>query len=115
MSIDLSGMTRKQLEKLKADVDKALTKAANRDLQAAKKAAQKAAAEFGFSLGDITGGEVAEKPKRAYKKRNPAKNAGVAKYRNPDDAKQTWTGKGRQPNWFKAAMEAGIDPGKLEI
>lgn len=116
MSIDLTGMTRKQLEKLKADVEKSLEKAAARDLRAAKKAAEKAAAEFGFSLGDLAGGVVApQKPKRAYKKRKPTKGAGIAKYHNPKDSTQTWTGKGRQPNWFKAAMAAGIDPAKLEI
>ena len=116
MSINLTGMTRKELEKLKADVEKTLEKAAARDLRAAKKAAEKAAAEFGFSLGDIAGTGVAvEKPKRAYKKRKPSKGAGVAKYRNPNDANQTWTGKGRQPNWFKAEMAAGTDPAKLEI
>lgn len=116
MSIDLTGMTRKQLEKLKADVEKALEKAASRDLKAAKRAAEKAAAEFGFSLGDIAGpATAAPKPKRAYKKRKAAKGIGVAKYRNPSNPSQTWTGKGRQPNWFKAAVDAGTDPAKLEI
>ena len=116
MAIDLTGMTRKELEKLKSDVEKALEKAAVRDLRAAKKAAEKAAAEFGFSLGDVAGGSaVAEKPKRKYTKRKAAKKSGVAKYRNPDDASQTWTGKGRQPNWFRAALSKGTDPSAMEI
>ncbi len=116
MAIDLTGMTRKELEKLKSDVEKALDKAEARDLRAAKKAAEKAAAEFGFSLGDISDGAApAEKPKRKYKKRKPSKSAGVAKYRNPEDASQTWTGKGRQPNWFRAALAKGTDPATLEI
>ncbi|WP_050929125.1 H-NS family nucleoid-associated regulatory protein [Aestuariivita boseongensis] len=116
MAIDLIGMTRKELEKLKADVEKALEKAEARDLRAAKKAAEKAAAEFGFSLGEIAGGaSTAEKPKRKYTKRKAAKKSGVAKYRNPSDAKQTWTGKGRQPQWFKAAIDAGTDPSSMEI
>ncbi len=116
MAIDLAGMTRKELEKLKSDVEKALEKAAARDLRAAKKAAEKAAAEFGYSLGDIAGGSPdVEKPKRKYKKRKTAKKGGVAKYRNPEDANQTWTGKGRQPNWFRAALAKGTDPAKMEI
>jgi len=116
MAVDLTGMTRKELEKLKSDVEKALEKAAARDLRAAKRAAEKAAAEFGFSLGDIAnGGAPAEKPKRKYTKRKTAKQAGVAKYRNPEDANQTWTGKGRQPNWFRAALSKGTDPAKMEI
>ncbi len=116
MTIDLAGMTRKELEKLKSDIEKALEKAAARDLRAARKAAEKAVAEFGYSLGDIAGGGAdAEKPKRKYTKRKPAKQGGVAKYRNPEDANQTWTGKGRQPNWFRAALAKGTDPSKMEI
>ena len=115
MAIDLSKMSRKELTKLKSDVEKALKSAEARDLRAAKKAAESAAAEFGFSLTELSGTGTAEKPKRKYKKRAPAKNKGVAKYRNPANPKETWTGKGRQPGWFKAAIEAGTDPSKLEV
>lgn len=31
----------------------------------------------------------------------------AAKYRNPNDATQTWTGRGRRPSWVIAAEEAG--------
>ena len=70
MAVDLSGMTRKELEKLKSDVEKALEKAAARDLRAAKKAAEKAAAECGYSLGDIAGDIAIRKTQI---KRGPAK------------------------------------------
>ncbi|MGC8201081.1 H-NS family nucleoid-associated regulatory protein [Aliiroseovarius sp. PTFE2010] len=30
-----------------------------------------------------------------------------AKYRNPDDATQTWTGRGRKPNWIVEALAKG--------
>ena len=33
---------------------------------------------------------------------------GEPKYRNPDNADQTWTGKGTRPGWFVAAQERGI-------
>ena len=29
------------------------------------------------------------------------------KYRNPADATQTWTGRGKRPRWFQAAVTAG--------
>ena len=116
MAIDLTALTRKELEKLKSDVEKALEKAAARDLKAAKRAAEKAAAEFGYSLGDLSGGAApSETPKRKYTRRKAVKPAGVAKYRNPEDSNQTWTGKGRQPGWFRAAIEGGTDPGTMEI
>lgn len=55
------------------------------------------AKKHGFSLDDFTGGKSSSKsgPK------------GVAKYANPADPSQTWTGRGRQPNWIKDAMASG--------
>ncbi|QBF33624.1 H-NS family nucleoid-associated regulatory protein [Thalassococcus sp. S3] len=110
MSLDLESMSRKELVDLHSQVEKAIKQAEIRDLRDARKAAEKAAAEFGYSLDEVTGGEMAGKGKRRTKA-----SASTAKYRNPDNAEQTWTGKGRQPQWFKDAMSAGIDPAKLEV
>ena len=33
--------------------------------------------------------------------------ASDAKYRNPDDPSQTWSGRGRRPRWLTEALEAG--------
>ncbi len=29
------------------------------------------------------------------------------KYRNPADASQTWTGRGKRPRWYSAALASG--------
>jgi DNA-binding protein H-NS len=31
----------------------------------------------------------------------------LPRYRNPDDASQTWSGRGRQPKWVAAALAGG--------
>jgi DNA-binding protein H-NS len=31
----------------------------------------------------------------------------LPRYRNPDDASQTWSGRGRQPTWVTEALAAG--------
>lgn len=38
-----------------------------------------------------------------------------AKYRNPDDASQVWSGRGRQPNWIKTYVASGksLDDAKI--
>lgn len=113
MKPDLKSMTRKELEKLKADVDKALARVANKEKKAALAAAQKAAAAHGFSLAEITGQEPVEKKTR--KTKPGPKKPSVPRYRNPENADQTWTGKGRQPDWFKSAVAAGKAPEQLEI
>jgi len=112
MKPDLKSMTRKELERLKTNIEKALKKLSEKDKKAALAAAEKAAAAHGFSLDEITGGK-APAPRR--KAKSGPKKASAPKYKNPDDATQTWTGKGRQPTWFKAAIAAGKSPDDLEI
>jgi DNA-binding protein H-NS len=52
----------------------------------------------GISVKDLMSGKSAPRAKSA-----PA----GAKFRNPDDASQEWSGRGRQPNWIKAWMASG--------
>ena len=113
MKFDLKSMTRKQLLKLRSDVDKAIAKAVEMDRKAALKAAEKAAQAHGFSLADITT-KSTEKPPRRQNKAKP-KAPSTPKYVNPEDQTQTWTGKGRQPKWFKAALASGHDPDTMLI
>lgn len=113
MTIELKSMNRKELEKLLSDVKKALAAAQARDRRDARKAAEKAAAEFGFALSDLREDTPAKtKPTKSAKK--PSKPS-KPKYVNPADPSSTWTGKGRQPNWFRAAVEKEIDPSTMEI
>ncbi len=112
MKPDLKSMTRKELEKLKLNVEKALAKLSEKDKKAALAAAQKAAASHGFSLSELTDGAA---PKTTRKRKTGPKAASVPKYKNPADANQTWTGKGRQPEWFKAAIKSGTSPDAMEI
>lgn len=105
MGINLEQMSRKDLMALRNDVEKALIRAEKRERQEALKAAEKAAAEFGFSLSELSG----EAP-RGIK---PTKTK--AKYRNPENPDQTWTGRGRKPQWVHDALTAGVDISDLEI
>ena len=104
MAIKLDKMNRKELESLRADVDKAIIDLRKKEKQDALLAAQKAAAEFGYSLEELTSKRGAGKGTKAE-----------AKYINPSDPTQTWTGKGRQPNWFKAALASGKSADDLLI
>ncbi|WP_377508676.1 H-NS family nucleoid-associated regulatory protein [Octadecabacter sp. R77987] len=109
MTNDLSKMNRKALEKLASDVDKALRKIEKQELKAARAAAEKAARAHGFSLAQITGATpAAKKVKKAGAKSAP-------KYANPANRDQTWTGKGRQPDWYKSAIAAGTPADDMAI
>ena len=102
-------MSHKDLEKLQAAVQKALSAAKARDQRQAKKAAAKAAAEFGFSLGEIAkASSTKKKTKRAGKQARRA-------YANPDMPTQTWSGRGRKPNWFVTHVENGVTPDAMRV
>lgn len=107
MSIDLNSMDRKELEKLRKDVDKALGSLDDRERKAAMAAAEKAAQQHGYSLSELTGTSSGSSRKSGSK--------GVPKYRNPADPKQTWTGKGRRPRWMVEAEASGRPLSDFEI
>ena len=48
---------------------------------------------------------VAGRPKKAVK----------PKYRNPEDPDQTWSGRGRKPEWVNAWLESGKELSELAI
>ena len=108
MAVNVKSMTRKELEKLKGQIEKQLDKLATQDKKAALDAAEKAAKAHGFSLGELTGGAAA-KPTRKARGTKAKGNVNPPKYRNPANPDQTWTGKGRRPEWIKAAQGAGVD------
>lgn len=111
MKIDLKSMTRKEMEKLRTDVDRELARTIERDKKAAMAAAKKAAREHGFDLSDISDDPQPKKPRKKAPKKPPA----APKYANPADKTQTWTGKGRQPQWYKDAIAAGKKSEELSI
>ncbi|MBD3679870.1 MAG: H-NS histone family protein [Rhodobacteraceae bacterium] len=103
MDIDLYSLSKKELEKLQADVKLALKTLDQRRKEEARKAAEEAVRQFGFSLDEVSG------------KRKSGKSASVPKYRNPENPSDTWSGRGRQPAWFKDALAKGVSPDDLAI
>jgi len=51
--------------------------------------------------------------KPGRKRRGALRSAGVVKFR--DEEGRTWTGHGRAPNWYKAALESGKAPEDLRV
>ncbi|MDO9639184.1 MAG: H-NS histone family protein [Pseudotabrizicola sp.] len=104
MDIDLNGMSLKELKELQAQVAKAINGYEDRKKKEALAELDERARAMGFSLAELTG-------LTPTRKRSPA----VAKYANPADASDTWSGRGRKPRWFEAALKAGKKPDDLAI
>jgi DNA-binding protein H-NS len=100
---DLEKLSLDELKKLSRDVEKAIASFEDRKRKDALKAMEKVAREHGFSLD-----EVVKTQKAAARK--PARDA---KFRNPANPSDTWSGRGRQPGWYKDAVAAGTSPDKM--
>jgi len=105
LDINLNDMSLKELRDLQAQVGKAIASFEDRRKKAAIAKLDEKARELGFSsLAELTGGQA------------PRKRAAIApKYANPADPSQTWSGRGRKPGWFVAALAAGKSPDDLAI
>ncbi len=104
MAIDLNVLSLKELKDLQSQVAKAISGFEDRRKKQALAELEEKARTLGFSLSELTGST-------APRKRAPA----VAKYANPDDESDTWSGRGRKPRWFAAALKAGKMPEDLMI
>lgn len=95
-NIDLTKMSLDELKSLEKDVGKAIKSYEERQKKEALAAAEAVASKYGYSLSDLTGS--------GGKK---AKPAAPAKFAHPENPSMTWSGRGRQPVWFKEAIESG--------
>jgi DNA-binding protein H-NS len=101
---DVEAMSLKELKNLQKDLAKAISTFEDRQKSDARSKLEIIAKEMGYSLADLIGTEV--KPSRA-----PA----AAKYRHPENPSLTWSGRGRKPQWFVAALNAGKSPEDLAV
>lgn len=104
MVIEINHLSLKELKDLQVQVGKAIASFADRKRKEALAELEEKARQLGFSLNELIGAA----PSR---KRTPA----VAKYANPADPSETWSGRGRQPRWFAAALKAGKSVDDLSI
>lgn len=112
---DISELTVSELENL--------VKQCNSQIEARKKSKRKELAKTFRQLARTEGLEVKEileetapgatRKRRATKAsgkkagRKKARGKVAPKYRNPNNAAETWTGRGRKPLWVVAALESG--------
>lgn len=101
---NLEAMSPKELRQLQKDLAKAISTYEDRQKAEARTKLEAIAKEMGYSLAELISVEV--KTTRA-----PA----VAKYRHPENAGITWSGRGRKPQWFSDALASGKTADQMEI
>lgn len=105
MAIDLKGLSQTQLNEL-------IARAQTRKQELTREKIGKVRARIvalvkaeGFTIEELFG------KRGKHKGRRPAK----PKFRNPADHAQTWSGRGKRPRWFAAALAAGKKEKDLAI
>jgi DNA-binding protein H-NS len=102
--MNLNEMSLKELKDLQNQVTKAIATFEDRRKKETLAELEEIARAKGFSLSELTGAPATRK-----------RSASSAKYANPANSADTWTGRGRKPRWFSEAMAAGKKPEDLAI
>jgi DNA-binding protein H-NS len=95
-AVNIERMTLKQIEDLEAKIAKAKSNARETNKAELKAKIDKLLEGSDFTIAELYGFKT---------KKGRGKSS--AKYVNPDDPSQTWTGRGRKPNWLLAKLKKG--------
>jgi len=101
--INLQDLSIFDLQRLSEEID---DENERRSLDAKKKAVsqmKELAASVGMSIEEVMAYSAAKRAK------------GQPKYQNPEDPRQTWTGRGKRPQWIKTAIEQGRNLDEMRL
>lgn len=99
-NIDLSGYNLSELKGLQHDIEREIKSRQHLDLQKAREQILAIVQEAGVSVEELLAG--------SGKKQKVSKGQKVpARYQNPSNNSQTWTGRGRQPKWIAEGLASG--------
>ncbi len=94
--MDIDALSLSELKSLRSKIDRAIGSYEDRKKKEALAELEEAARKMGYSLAELTA-------MAGTKTRKPV----AAKYANPANAAETWTGRGRKPKWVEAALASG--------
>lgn len=98
-AVNVDKMTLKEINDLEAKLAKAKSQARDKAKSDLKDKIERLVDGSGFTVAEIFG----------FASKGRGKGKSAAKYANPDDRSQTWTGRGRKPNWLVARLKKGAD------
>ena len=106
-ALNVEKLSLKELIALEAKLAAAIATARQKERAEIKSKVAELAERHGFSVSELFGG-----PGRGNGRK---KSVSIAKYANPDDKTDTWTGRGRKPNWLLARLKKGAKLSDFEI
>jgi DNA-binding protein H-NS len=106
-TINLASYSIAQLNQLKLDIDKAIVDKKKEERYAVLQEMKAVAERAGMTMDEVLGNVKAGK--------RSSRGAVAPKYKNPANADETWTGRGRQPKWVAAYVAKGGQLSAIEI
>jgi DNA-binding protein H-NS len=103
-AINVDKLSLKELVALEAKLQSAIEVARSRERAELKQKMADLAETHGFSVSELFGDKLGRK-----------RSASVAKYANPEDKSNTWTGRGRKPFWLVGRLKKGAKLSDFEI
>lgn len=98
MAINLESLSPAELQALIKNAEAQMESARKNHIKEVRTKIDAVLANAGLTIGEVyptRGGKAAKSPKAAV----------APKYRNPDNAAQTWSGRGKRPVWFNEALK----------
>ena len=101
--MDISKLTTKELQALLKRIPKEINKRKQQEKSKLVDDIRQIASKRGYSLRDLIGKAPRPVRRKSARKRMPV----AVKYRHPEQAGLTWTGRGRRPHWVSKWLDEG--------
>ncbi|WP_026182248.1 H-NS histone family protein [Leeia oryzae] len=108
MSMNLSSLSIDELHALVNAIDHEIKSRKQSEINSLLKTVKDKAQALGMGVDELVA-------LLAGKGSKGSKTPSIAKYANPANPNQTWTGRGRLPEWYKAALASGKTESDLAI
>jgi DNA-binding protein H-NS len=106
---DLSNYNLAELKGLQFDIEKEIKSRQQDEVRKAREQILAIAQDVGMPVAQLIANSPRTKKSGAQKggAQKGGAQKGQARFRNPGDESQTWTGRGRQPKWIAEALAGG--------
>lgn len=98
MAINLDALSPSELQALIKSAEAQMTASRQVHISDTRTKIENLLASAGLTLDEVY-------PRRRGKSAKGLKSPVAPKYRNPENAAQTWSGRGKRPSWFVAALK----------
>jgi DNA-binding protein H-NS len=96
-AVNVDRMTLREINDLEAKIAKAKAAARDKARSDLKDKIDRLVDGSGFTVAELYG----------FAARGRGRSKSAAKYANPENKSETWTGRGRKPNWLVARLKKG--------